>query len=142
MRFDLHPFDTLDAACEWAIAQIDGAAGAARARYITITAGQDATYAAKYADALAFVRAGYPDAQLALYPWVQAEMESMQEVDPGVTSQAAADEIKSTGDPWNFALGPKIEKLRMGGKRKIKTMSSIADVVAHVRRVQAELANV
>ena len=44
----------------------------ARARYITIAPGQDATYAAKYADAAAYAAAGYP-ADTSNYPWIEAE---------------------------------------------------------------------
>lgn len=135
MRFDLHPFASIEAAREWARGQIDQAAGAARARYITVTAGQDATYQAKYADALAFARAGYPDEQIALYPWVQAEAEAT-----GTDGRAAADGIKAVGDPWNMVTGPHIESLRIGGKWALDSLPTIGAVVLYTRSVQDQLA--
>lgn len=134
MRFEVHPFETLEAAREWARNEIDNAAGVARARYITVTAGQDATYQAKYADAQAFARAGYPVDQLAQYPWVKAEADAT-----GVTAQVAADSIKSVGDPWNMLIGPKIEGLRIGGKAALANLTTISAVLAHTRQVQASL---
>lgn len=127
MRFDLTPFQTIDQARAWAVESIDQAAGAARARYITVVPGQDATYSAKYADAQAFARAGYPEGQLSLYPWVQAEAEALM-----VAGQTAADEIMQQGDPWNQQLGPMIEKLRIAGKRPLNDLTDIRQIVAHV----------
>lgn len=137
MQFDLHPWPNIDAARNWARDQIDASAGAARGRYITITGGQDATYAAKYAEALAFARAGYPEDQVHLYPWIEAEAEAI-----GGTPSAAADEIRANGDPWNAVLGPKIESLRIGGKRTLVDLDDIGAVVAHTCQVKAQLAAV
>jgi len=134
MRIDVHPFKDIAEAREWARIEIDNAAGAARTRYITVTAGQDATYQAKYADALAFARAGYPEDQVAQYPWVQTEA-----LATGVTPRAAADSIKAVGDPWNMVIGPMIEGLRIGGKTKLDTLATIGAIVAHTRTVRAEL---
>lgn len=134
MRFDVHPFKTLEEALEWARAQIDASAGQARARYITIAAGQDATYQAKYADALAFVRAGYPEDQVDQYPWIKAEASGTN-----VSPREAADSIKSVGDPWHSVIGPRIEGLRIGGKKNLESLASIGEVVVHTRSVQAML---
>lgn len=134
MRFDLHPFKDIDAAREWARNEIDRGAGAARSRYITVTAGQDATYQAKYADAQAFARAGYPEDQIDLYPWVQKEAEATN-----VAPRAAADAIKAVGDPWNMVIGPRIEGLRIGGKKALETLTTIGAVVAQARSAQAQL---
>lgn len=134
MRLDVHPFKSLEAARAWAIEQIDQAAGSARARYITIAPGQDVTYQAKYADALAFARAGYPESQIDQYPWVRAEAEAT-----GATSRDAADSIKAVGDPWNAVIGPRIESLRIGGKWTLDSLMSIADVVSHVHSVKGQL---
>lgn len=137
MRFDIHPFNGVDEAREWGRNAIDQAAGAARARYITVTHGQDATYQAKYADAQAFARAGYPEEQLADYPWVAKEA-----LVTGATSRDAADGIKAVGAAWNKVRGPAIEGLRIGGKRALDELLEIAAVVAHTRTVMAQLAAV
>jgi hypothetical protein len=134
MRFDLHPFKDAEAAREWARNIIDQSAGAARARYITVTQGQDATYQAKYAEAQAFARAGYPDDQIDQYPWVREEAAATR-----VTPRAAADEIKANGDPWNMVLGPKIEGLRIGGKTELPGLNTISSILIHARAVMALL---
>lgn len=134
MQFDLHPFKSVDEARSWASTEIDSAAGVTRARYITVAQGQDATYQAKYADALAFSRAGYPEEASAQYPWVLKEAEAIRG-----TLKQAADGIRAVGDPWNMDIGPRIEGLRIGGKRALADQSSIGAVVAHTRKVQREL---
>jgi len=134
MRFDLHPFKSIDEAREWARNQIDTSAGDARSRYLTITPGQDATYQAKYADAQAFMRAGYPDEAIDQYPWVKAEARAT-----GVSYRTAADGIKAVGDPWNMVIGPKIENLRIGGKKALDALTKISDVVTQTRDIQAQL---
>jgi len=136
MQFDLHPFASVGEARSWASNEIDAAAGAARARYITVAEGQDATYQAKYADALAFARAGYPEADAAQYPWVQREAEAIRG-----TLRQAADGIRAVGDPWNMVTGPRIEGLRIAGKRMLVDLGTIGAVVAHTRKVQRELAS-
>jgi hypothetical protein len=136
MRLDIHNFATLADAVVWAKDLIDIAAGAARARYLTVTPGQDATYSAKYADAKAFVLAGYPDAQIANYPWVKAEAAGT-----GKTNTQAADSIKGTGDAWNIQIGPAIESLRIGGKQDLTApaITTIPQVVASCRATTDKL---
>lgn len=134
MQFDLHPFKSLEDARTWASTEIDAAAGAARARFITVAEGQDATYQAKYADALAFTRAGYPDGAGTQYPWVKKEAEAI-----GGTLRDAADGIRAVGDPWNMVIGPAIEGVRIAGKRQLANLQDISAVVAHTRNVQREL---
>lgn len=134
MRFDIHPFKTVGEAREWAYGEIDACAGRARARYLTVTAGQDATYAAKYADSHAFRRAGYPDEQIAMYPWVHKEAEAI-----GATFRAAADGIMMVGDSWNNLIGPTIEGLRIGGKVLLPSLTSVAAVLSHANTVVKSL---
>lgn len=134
MQFNLYPFQTADEARTWAHNEIDAAAGAARARYITVTPGQDATYQAKYADARAFVFAGYPDVNISQYPWVAAEAGAT-----GLSYAEAADGIKAVGDPWNMLLGPGIEGLRIGGKRAVDALTTVSGIVAAARGVVAQL---
>lgn len=137
MRLDVHPFKDAEAAREWARNQIDQAAGIARARYITVTPGQDATYQAKYADAQAFARAGYPDASIADYPWVKAEADATSS-----TYTDAANGIKQVGDPWNMQIGPSIEGARIGGKDKLHGLATIPEIVSHAAQVVAQLAKI
>lgn len=137
MRFDIHPFKDIEAAREYARSMIDQSAGTARARYITVTQGQDATYQAKYAEAQAFARAGYPEADIDLYPWVREEASATN-----VAPREAADSIKASGDPWNMVLGPKIEGLRIGGKNGLPGLTTISAVLAHMGQVMAQLDSV
>ena len=134
MRLDVHPFKDIEAAREWACSSIDASAGVARTRYLTLIAGQDATYQAKYADALAFRRAGYPLASIEQYPWINQEA-----VATGAGVQDTADRILAAGAPWNVVLGPRIEALRIGGKSTIADLQSIGEVVSHARQVQQAL---
>lgn len=134
MRLELHNFTSLAAAQAWAVQRIDAAAGRARARYLTVADGQDGTYQAKYADALAFVRAGCPAEQVDAYPWIKAEAEATGE-DCAVVAAA----IKAKGDPWNMETGPRIEGLRIGGKRALDGLTAIGAVVSHTRVVEAQL---
>jgi len=134
MQLILHNFGDLQGAQAWAVKQIDAAAGRARARYLTIAHGQEATYQAKYADALAFVRAGCPAEQVDAYPWIKAEAEAT-----GLDYAAVAAGIKVKGDPWYMHTGPKIEGLRIGGKRALEELADIGAVVAHARDVGKRL---
>lgn len=133
MRLDLHPFASVDAARSWARAEIDTAAGAARARFITTTPGQDAAYRAKYEEAKAFIGAGYSAVSLAI-PWIEAESSAA-----GISVQAAADRIKERGDAWGLVLGPRIEALRVGGKAQLAGLATVASVVQAARAVIEQL---
>lgn len=135
MRFDMHDFASLADAVAWAREEIDKAAGMARARYVTVAPGQDATYSAKYSDALAFIRAGCPADDIAQYPWIKMEAEST-----GQSYADAAANIKAVGDPWNAVIGPAIEGLRIGGKKQLSVLTNIANVLAHTRMVVDKLA--
>lgn len=107
-----------------ALAAIDAAAGAARARYITVTAGQAETYAAKAGCAQAYKDAGYPlPCDAAAYPWIAAEAEAT-----GTTPRARADFILATRDAWT-AKGVEIEAARMGWKAAIEAKATNAEVV-------------
>ena len=134
MQLNISPFKTVTEALAWAKSEIDEAAGAARSRYLTVTPGQDATYSAKYADAKAFVLAGYPEEQINNYPWVKAEAVAIES-----TTKQAADGIKYVGDAWNMQLGPAIEGTRIGGKDDLKTLTTIAAVVFSARQTIATL---
>ena len=124
MQLNVHPFETIEEARVWARGLIDEAAGAARSRYLTISPGQDATYSAKYQDALAYQRAGYAPADGTGFPWVKAEAGATN-----VTVKAAADRILDIGNAWNSLLGPTIEGYRVGGKDLITAETTIQAVL-------------
>ena len=136
MRFDLHPFGAVDDARAWAVAEIDAAAASARGRFITTTAGQDATYRAKYEEAARYIAAGYP-ADMSAYPWVAAESGRS-----GMAPRAAADRIKQRGDVWNRVVGPAIEGCRIAGKSSVAAVTTVAAVARAVRLVVDQLAQI
>ncbi len=105
-------FDPLPALKADAVARVDRAAGAARARYITTTPGQEAVYALKREQAAAYQAAGYP-ADTTGYPLIAAESAAT-----GVTPTQAADTILATAAQW-IALAAAIEQLRQGAKAAI-----------------------
>lgn len=133
MQFNLSKFADVAACRTWAADQIDAAAGRARSRYLTTVPGQEATYTAKYAQAQAYIAAGYP-ADTAPYPWIAQEA-----LRTGLTHTQAADRIKATGDVWANLVGPAIEGLRIGGKDGLAALLTIPAVLAHARGVIANL---
>lgn len=123
------PAPTLAEVQASALAVIDTAAGAARARYITTANGQDATYLLKAADADRYKAAGYPAAQIATYSWVRAKARSTVPDPTAADYQAAADLIISTRDAW-VDKGANIEQARESGKRAVASAATLADAVA------------
>jgi hypothetical protein len=133
MRLDLHPFKNIGEAREWGRAEIEAETEAARARFITLTRGQDAAYRAKYDEARAFIASGYAlDAQAV--PWIAVEAARS-----GLTLKCAAGVIKQRGDAWNLVHGPRIEALRGNGKDSLSGLQSVGEVVSAVRAVVAQL---
>jgi hypothetical protein len=122
MLYNATPFATLAEAQAAAKVAIDNAAGATRARYITVVPGQSETYAQKAADAAAYQAAGYP-ADTTQYPWVSAES-----VATGSTPTIAADTIIAMRNAW-VGLGAAIEKERIVGKRNIEAATTVAEVM-------------
>src|SRR3954469_19016059 len=76
---EIEAYDLLPARKESAAGSIDVAAGVARSRYITVAPGQEGTYVYKAEHARAFKAAGYPAANVADYPLVQARAEAYNE---------------------------------------------------------------
>lgn len=133
MQLELAKFADVAACRLWAAGEIDGAAGRARSRYLTTVPGQEATYTAKYAQAQAYIAAGYP-VNTAPYPWISQEASRT-----GLTLTQAADRIKATGDGWANVIGPAIEGLRIGGKDGLAALLTIPDVLTRCRSVIAAL---
>jgi hypothetical protein len=122
MLLNVSPHADLAAAKAAARDAIDQAAGAARSRYITTVHGQEATYIAKYQQALEYVAAGYPT-DVSDYPWIAAEAEHT-----GLTPRQCADRCKEMGDAWANAIGPAIEGLRIGGKDHVTAAVTVVEV--------------
>lgn len=136
MRFDLHPFNSLDAARQWARDEIDKAAGLARGRFITLTPGQDTTYQAKYAEAMAFADSCANDDEGA-FPWIAAEARHT-----GVSLTVAAMRIQRKGDDWHKMYGPRIEAIRVAAKDQLAGLAEVGQVVKLARAAVAALQEV
>lgn len=122
------PLDQVRAA---AAAAIDAAAGAARARYITIAPGQEATYLIKAQQAREYRTAGYAGPVPAL---VQAEAAAT-----GETAQVACDRILAEEAAW-VAKAAEIESARRRGKVAVGAALDAAAVEAARDAAIAELA--
>lgn len=115
------PAPSLPDAVAAAEAAIDREAGAARVRFISTGAGQDATYMVKGLQAEAFRAAGYAGE---VPPYIAAEAAAT-----GQSEKAAADSILTVRDAWNNLIGPAIEALRIGGKKRVREMPDVAGVL-------------
>ncbi len=123
-----------------ALASIDAEAGAARARYITVAPGQEATYMLKAEQARAYKAAGYPSAAVAGYPMVDAEAKAINGAAPTAAQiQTAIDGIIAQADAW-IAKAAQIERARIGGKRAVAAALNVAGVEAARAAAVAELA--
>lgn len=133
------PPPTLAEAQAAALAAIDAEAGAARARYITVAQGQDATYLSKAEDARAYKSAGYPAANVADYPYVQAEAEAVHGPAPTAAQvQAVTDNILAIAAAW-AVKGAAIERARISGKLAVSAAVDVAGVETARAAAVAEL---
>lgn len=120
------PAPTLAEAQASAHASIDAEAGAARARYITVAPGQEATYLTKETQARAYKAAGYPSASVASYPMVEAEALAIYGDTPAAADiQVACDGIIAQADAW-ITTAAQIERARIGGKRAVTAATTTA----------------
>ena len=133
-----HPPLSLAEAQTAARAVIDAEAGAARARYITTATGQEATYLLKADDADRYKASGYPDAQIASYPWVLARAKALTASPAAADYQAAADLIITTRDAW-VLKGAAIEEARERGKAAVAAAVDVAGVETARAAAVAEL---
>jgi hypothetical protein len=111
--------------------EIDSAAGAARKRYITSVAGQDAVYLVKAQEAEAYVAAGYTGD---VPPHLAAEAAAI-----GQTPQYVADLVLGTRAAWLSTLSPAIEGARIGGKAAVNAASDAAGVQSALNSALATL---
>jgi len=102
-------YDPLPDAKTEAIERINQEAGLARIKYVTNVPSQNITYQFKLEEAQAFIAAGYPEANIANYPFIQAEATALNG-----TGKAAADLIISHYNLWRN-LAATIEKERRKG---------------------------
>ena len=105
------PLSELDAAVLNAKSLIDSAAGEARAKYITIGKGQEATYIEKEKDAQAFKAAGYPIDETD-YAYVTAEKNAT-----ATTATVAANNVIAISSQWK-SINANIEELRIQYKKE------------------------
>lgn len=113
-----------------ALIGIDVEAGRARARYITVAPGQEATYILKAQQAAAFKAGGYVGAVPGL---VQAEVDAT-----GATAQQAADAILVQEAAWAVKAA-QIESARRRGKVAAGNAADAAAVEAAQAAAIAEL---
>lgn len=111
----------LDEAKTTALASIDANAGKARARYITIAPGQEATYLLKAQQAAAFKARNYAGDVPGL---VQAEVDST-----GAIAQAATDAILSQQAAWEIKAAH-IESARRRGKVAVSKAGDLTELTA------------
>lgn len=121
----------LDEAKVKAKRHIDVLAELTRQQFISPGAGQVATYQEKAEQAIEFVAAGYPTANLANYPFIAAEVEAL-----GGTPQQVADGILAARSAWIVA-GAAIEKIRLAAKRDVMLCTTEDDVRAVVNTTTA-----
>ncbi len=120
-------------------AAIDGEAGASRARYITVAAGQEATYMLKEQQARAYKSAGYPVASISDYPMIQAEAAAVYGAAPTAAEiQSACDTVIAQADAW-IAKAAQIEQSRISGKRAVSAAVDLAGVDAATAATITEL---
>lgn len=118
-----------------ALSAIDFEAGKARARYMTVAPGQEATYQLKVEEASAYIAAGRP-ADTTAYPMLVSEASAR-----GMSVSQLADIIVATRARW-VQLAAMIEAQRVSGKLAVEAAASTGnrDAIASARdAVVAEL---
>lgn len=125
------PPPSLSEAVVAALSAIDAGAGAARARYITIAPGQEATYLLKAAQATAYAAGGYSGIVPGL---VQAEVDAT-----GATPQLACDAILAQQAAWE-TIAARIESARRRGKVAAGNAPDLAAVASARDAALTELA--
>lgn len=114
--------DKVQRAKDTAFIEVDNSAGNVRAELLTDVPGQELTYLKKEIDAEKFKAAGYPEVDIADYPWIQAEATARSD-----TGQQAADLILVQAAEWTI-VGVAIEEERIRGKLRVEQQMSVAGV--------------
>ena len=116
------PYRPVALARSQAIVAVNRAAGTCRAKYITVTPGQEMTYAEKEREALAYLAASSPVP--ADYPMLLAEATAT-----GVTLPELAAEVVQVAEDWRF-IGSEIEGIRRGAIVAVQQAKTTAEVDA------------
>jgi hypothetical protein len=102
---------------------IDSHAAQARQRYLTTLPGQDLVYAAKLAQAQAYITAYAADSGAAVPAYVAADVAAV-----GGTALAAAAAIVAAAEAFHAGPGPEIEEARRAGKLAVQAAESANDI--------------
>lgn len=132
MRAEIFPsFSSRENAVEWGLKIIELAVYHARARYLTLTAGQEAAYAAKLKDAQAFLA---DQDNPSSYPWIAFEAAATAR-----TPLETAQSIVAAAERWQNVTGPQIEAARIAGKLAIESAGSVPDLCRATRAAEREI---
>ncbi|MGO4854931.1 hypothetical protein [Phaeovulum sp. W22_SRMD_FR3] len=114
-------------------AEVNAMSGAARRGWITDLPGQDLVYAAKRAEAAAWLAADPPPADLSAFPWIAAEV--------GITAPTAAElaQIWLNLDALWQAEGARIEALRQAALTTIAAAETAGEITTAVETARAAL---
>jgi len=116
------PYRPVALARAQAIVAVNRAAGTCRAKYITVTPGQEMTYAEKEREALAYLAASSPVP--ADYPMLVAEATAT-----GVTLPELAAEVVRVAADWRL-IGSQIEGIRRRAIVAVQAATTTAEVDA------------
>ena len=116
-------------------ADIDHLAGQTRARFMTVTEGQESVYAEKAREADAWVADGRPSTGGGAYPHLEAEATAS-----GITLGEVAENVLATRALWQGMLSPAIEATRMAGKRRIDATNDPTEIGAVLSETVASFA--
>jgi hypothetical protein len=108
---------SLESAKSYAERMIDAEASKTRAKFISVGAGQEATYIVKAEQAIAYKAANYSGE---VPSYIAAEAAAL-----GKTPVEVTDDIIATSNAWNNLVGPQIEALRIGGKSKVRAAATV-----------------
>ena len=120
---DAHGFTNFSDEKADAKADIDHLAGQTRARFMTVTEGQESVYAEKSREADAWVADARPSTGGGAYPHLEAEATAS-----GITLGEVAENVLATRALWQGVLSPAIEATRMAAKRRVDVALTIGDI--------------
>ncbi|MBP2303335.1 hypothetical protein J2850_006080 [Azospirillum picis] len=108
-----------DQAAAAAVERINSEAGAERAKYITVTTGQEGTYLAKQAEADRFIAGGDGP-----FPYLDSEAAAL-----GVPVDQVAGDVAATAAQWT-AINARIEGARRGALVRVERARVAGDALA------------
>lgn len=108
-----------------AAAAIDTLAGEVRMRHLSSLPGQDLVYAAKLAQAQAYIAAQAIDSNALVPGYVAADVAAV-----GGTALAAAQAIVAAAEAFHAGAGPQIEQARRAGKAAVSAATTAEGIDA------------